>query len=268
MTVSALAGKSEAFREGYTKHMELMKRDTTVQMARDISAARAQVMELQQSNSMKDVQLQVAQAEADRLRSAEAQYMEQIASMSNSVAKLKVHLDREQNAKEAAASRAVRSEQAVAALREAVARLREETVVERTERESTARKYLEACADIDALRRQLQSARGVEQATEHELRRERLEFLNSQSEMRQELERLRGLLQATTTEATEFKRRSVAFRVRAEEAETALANLKAVHNATIEQLVTTRDRLKQEQDARWAAETDAARLRGLTSRVS
>ena len=42
-----------------------------------------------------------------------------------------------------------------------------------------------------------------------------------------------------------------------------LHNMQQVHKATIEQLVDTRGRLKKEQDARWAAETEAARLRGL-----
>ena len=69
--------------------------------------------------------------------------------------------------------------------------------------------------------------------------------------------------QATLEEVANYRARALAFRQRAEEAENALLNMQQVHEATMEQLGDARRRLKKEQDARWSAETEAARLRGL-----
>ena len=95
-----------------------------------------------------------------------------------------------------------------------------------------------------------------------EVRRERSDFYETQQSTRVELEEIQHEFHRTVRESSQFRASALSFRARAEEAETQLVSVQQVHKATIEQLVSTRERLKREQDARWNAESEAARLRG------
>ena len=84
-----------AYIEGFERQKESMKREMTVALARDLSEAKANNEDLQHSCAMKDVQLR--EAEVERLRNGERKCMEKMPSLSRSVSELKSHLDRQQD---------------------------------------------------------------------------------------------------------------------------------------------------------------------------
>ena len=111
------------------------------------------------------------------------------------------------------------------------------------------------------MHRELTNLRESVQIKDDEHRRERINIGNYQQETRIEIEQLQEQLRKSIQETADFRRSALLYRVKAEEAENVMEQNLLVHKTTIEQLVTTRERLKREQDARWEAESESARLR-------
>ena len=148
-------------------------------------------------------------------------------------------------------------------LRADLAAARRSLTGEKVEREALARQVLSLNDQHAALQVDMDMLTERYQAQQKELQRERSNYQVAVSAMQSDLEAMTQKSQVSTKEAADNRARALAFRMRTEESEIALHNMQQVHKATIEQLVDTRGRLKKEQDARWAAETEAARLRGL-----
>ena len=251
-----------AYIEGFERQKESMKREMTVALARDLSEAKANNEDLQHSCAMKDVQLRVCEAEVERLRDGERKYMEKMSSLSRSVSELKSHLDRQQDVSNKFERSNRASELEAERTLQQLSETRQLFTTEKIEREALARQVITLNDERNALHRELTALRESEQIVLHEVRRERTNFYQTQQVTRTELEELQNELRVTTREASEFRASALSYRVRSEESENALMNVQQVHKATIEQLVNTRERLKREQDARWNAESEAARLRG------
>ena len=251
-----------AYIEGFERQKESMKREMTVALARDLSEAKANNEDLQHSCAMKDVQLRVCEAEVERLRDGERKYMEKMSSLSRSVSELKSHLDRQQDVSNKFERSNRASELEAERTLQQLSETRQLFTTEKIEREALARQVITLNDERNALHRELTALRESEQIVLDEVRRERTNFYQTQQVTRTELEELQNELRVTTREASEFRASALSYRVRSEESENALINVQQVHKATIEQLVNTRERLKREQDARWNAESEAARLRG------
>ena len=251
-----------AYIEGFERQKESMKREMTVALARDLSEAKANNEDLQHSCAMKDVQLRVCEAEVERLRDGERKYMEKMSSLSRSVSELKSHLDRQQDVSNKFERSNRASELEAERTLQQLSETRQLFTTEKIEREALARQVITLNDERNALHRELTALRESEQIVLDEVRRERTNFYQTQQVTRIELEELQNELRVTTREASEFRASALSYRVRSEESENALMNVQQVHKATIEQLVNTRERLKREQDARWNAESEAARLRG------
>lgn len=251
-----------AYIEGFERQKESMKREMTVALARDLSEAKANNEDLQHSCAMKDVQLRVCEAEVERLRDGERKYMEKMSSLSRSVSELKSHLDRQQDVSNKFERSNRASELEAERTLQQLSETRQLFTTEKIEREALARQVITLNDERNALHRELTALRESEQIVLDEVRRERTNFYQTQQVTRTELEELQNELRVTTREASEFRASALSYRVRSEESENALMNVQQVHKATIEQLVNTRERLKREQDARWNAESEAARLRG------
>ena len=251
-----------AYIEGFERQKESMKREMTVALARDLSEAKANNEDLQHSCAMKDVQLRVCEAEVERLRDGERKYMEKMSSLSRSVSELKSHLDRQQDVSNKFERSNRASELEAERTLQQLSETRQLFTTEKIEREALARQVITLNDERNALHRELTALRESEQIVLDEVRRERTNFYQTQQATRTELEELQNELRVTTREASEFRASALSYRVRSEESENALMNVQQVHKATIEQLVNTRERLKREQDARWNAESEAARLRG------
>ncbi len=256
-------GVAAAYRDGFERQSSAIRRETAVALARDMAEKRAQVDELQHSGAMKDVQLRVCENELVRLRAADVRQREHAAALTRTVAQYKQHVETQQAAEAAAA----RSHQALEAeaesLRLELGETRRQLAAERVERESVARQLVHAHDEGARLQRALDQASQDALQQQEAARRERAEFLGAQQAAREHLEQLNDQLHAAVRNASDYRSSALAYRTRSEEAEAALVNVQQVHKATIEQLVTVREQLKREQDARWAAETEAARLRGL-----
>ena len=251
-----------AYIEGFERQKESMKREMTVALARDLSEAKANNEDLQHSCAMKDAQLRVCEAEVERLRDGERKYMEKMSSLSRSVSELKSHLDRQQDVSNKFERSNRASELEAERTLQQLSETRQLFTTEKIEREALARQVITLNDERNALHRELTALRESEQIVLDEVRRERTNFYQTQQVTRTELEELQNELRVTTREASEFRASALSYRVRSEESENALMNVQQVHKATIEQLVNTRERLKREQDARWNAESEAARLRG------
>ena len=251
-----------AYIEGFKRQKEMMKREMTVALARDLADVRARNEELQHASAMSDVQQRVTETEVIRLRGSERKFMEKVTSLSRTVSELKSHLDRQQDH----CIKVERSGKAFELEAESTLQMLSETrqmlTTEKVEREALARQVIALNDERNALHRELTALQESETTMLDEVRRERSDFYQTQQDTRSELEELQQELHRSIREAANFRASALSYRVRSEEAESALANVQQVHKATIEQLVNTRERLKREQDARWNAESEAARLRG------
>ena len=237
--------------------------DVAVALAKDMAEKRAQVDGLQHSVSMKNVQLQISETEISRLRSSESTYMTQVSTLTSAVTELKAHIDRQDAAAAQLLKRHREAEIEAESLRADLAAARRSLTGEKVEREALARQVLSLNDQHAALQVDMDMLTERYQAQQKELQRERSNYQVAVSAMQSDLEAMTQKSQVSTKEAADNRARALAFRMRTEESEIALHNMQQVHKATIEQLVDTRGRLKKEQDARWAAETEAARLRGL-----
>ena len=237
--------------------------DVAVALAKDMAEKRAQVGDLQHSVSMKDVQLQISDTEISRLRSSESTYMTHVSTLTSTVAELKAHIDRQDAAAAQILKRHRAAEGEADSLRADLAAARRSLTGEKVEREALARQVLLLNDQHAALQVDMDMLKERYQAQQKEIQRERSDYQVVVSTMQSDLDAMTQEHHASAKEAADYRARALAFRLRTEESEIALHNVQQVHKASIEQLVDTRSRLKKEQDARWAAETEAARLRGL-----
>lgn len=238
------------------------RHEITVSLARDLAEAKARCEELQHAAAMKDVQLRVCESEVTRLREGEQKFMEQITSLSGSVSNLKSHLDLAEDMTDKANRRGRSTELEFESMSETLSETRQVLTAEKVEREALALQVMSLNDERNSLHRELTALRESEATILDEVRRERSDFYETQQSTRVELEEIQHEFHRTVRESSQFRASALSFRARAEEAETQLASMQQVHKATIEQLVSTRERLKREQDARWNAESEAARLRG------
>jgi DNA-binding XRE family transcriptional regulator len=262
-TQSTLSSKqvNVAYEQGFERQKELLKRELAVNLARDLADTRARNEELQHANAMKDVQLRVCESENARLRQGERKYMEQVSSLSNTVADLKTHVDRQEDTLNQYESRNQSAGVEQEEMFKTLSVTRQTLVQEKIERESVARQLIIIHDERNGLHRELTNLRESVQIKDDEHRRERINIGNYQQETRIEIEQLQEQLRKSIQETADFRRSTLLYRVKAEEAENVMEQNLLVHKTTIEQLVTTRERLKREQDARWEAESESARLR-------
>jgi len=251
-----------AYKHGFERQRDTMKREMTVSLARDLAEAKARCEELQHAAAMKDVQLRVCESEVTRLREGEQKFMEKITSLSGSVSDLKSHLDLAEDMTDKANRRGRSAELEFESVSETLSETRQVLTAEKVEREALALQVMSLNDERNSLHRELTALRNSEANILDEVRRERSDFYETQQSTRVELEEIQHEFHRTVRESSQFRASALSFRARAEEAETQLVSVQQVHKATIEQLVSTRERLKREQDARWNAESEAARLRG------
>ena len=255
--------EERAYEVGYKSTKAELNQELTVAIARDMAETRVKLSELQHSNAIKEVQLSVAENDVGRLRAAEKKYLDNISTLSGSVTELQSNLEGEESRNRQLLSRISSLENDLSDAKSLVAASQQQLATEQVERESLARRIISLTKECNKQQEDLKLLKTNEKAAQEELRQERERFHSSISATRREMEVLQREFHQTTQELSSSRAEIHSLRHRAEHAESSLNNLQQVHQASIEQLVAARERLKREQDARWSAESSAARLRGI-----
>jgi hypothetical protein len=219
--------------------------------------------ELRRLMTVTTVKLRLAQEEADRFKEAEKAARNSCSEMSVVIEKMTGRVEDHEATKKELVLQNRALERSLELSKQMVEKYQQELTSELMKREdadSAKHKAEEKCCD---LLEKMKVAAEQEGAVRTDLRAERLEFIESQKLLRQDTMTLTHEMTAIATENSNLRAKVATLERATVGTSVELKQLKALHSATVQQLLGTRDRLREEQLLRRKLEADIARYRGI-----
>ncbi len=221
-----------------------------------------EIEELRRVVTVSTVKLRLAEEEVERLKAAEAKARASNLEISGVVEKLGERCEIQEGAKQELATRVLALERSLELSQETTKRFQEELTKELMNTESAysaQRTAEEACAQLKEM---MEKASKDEGDARKDLRAERVDFVESQKRLREETMSLTHEISSLSQTNSNLRSKSAALERATVGQGAELKQLKALHNATVQQLLGTRDQLREEQVTRRRLEADIARYRG------
>ena len=222
-----------------------------------------EIEELRRVITVKTVKLRLAEEEVERLKHAEATARTSNLELSGIIEKLKDKADIHEAAKEDLASRILALENTLDLQKKANERLQTEITNEVINRENAIKARTEAVNEARRLKSLMDQASSQEENARTDLRTERMEFIESQKLLRKETITLTQEITTLASNNSELRSKVAALERATNGTMSENKQLKMVHKATVQQLLATREELRDEQNRRRKCESDLARYRGV-----
>ena len=221
-----------------------------------------EIEELRRVITVKTVKLRLAEEEVERLKHAEAAARSSNLELSGVIEKLKDKADIHEAAKEDLASRILALENTLDLQKKANERLQTEITNEVINRENAIKARTDAENEARRLKSLMDQASSQEENARTDLRTERMEFIESQKLLRKETITLTQEITTLASNNSELRSKVAALERATNGTMSENKQLKMVHKATVQQLLATREELRDEQNRRRKCESDLARYRG------
>ena len=179
------------------------------------------------------------------------------------IEKLKERGDIEEGAKEDLAARILALEHTLDLQKKTNEQLQKEITNEVVRRESAIKGQREAENEMKNLQALTEQANSQENNARTDLRTERMEFIESQKLLRKETITLTQEITTLATNNSELRSKVASLERATNGTMSENKQIKMVHKATVQQLLATREELRDEQNRRRKAEADLARYRGV-----
>ena len=220
-----------------------------------------EIEELRRVITVKTVKLRLAEEKVERLQHAEATARSSNLELSGIIEKLKDKTDIHEAAKEDLASRILALENTLDLQKKANERLQTEITNEVINRENAIKARIDAESEARRLKSLMDQASSQEENARTDLRTERMEFIESQKLLRKETITLTQEITTLASNNSELRSKVAALERATNGTMSENKQLKMVHKATVQQLLATREELRDEQNRRRKCESDLARKR-------
>ena len=222
-----------------------------------------EIEELRRVITVKTVKLRLAEEEVERLKQAEEKARMSNLELTGVIEKLKERGDIEEGAKEDLAARILALEHTLDLQKKTNEQLQKEITNEVVRRESAIKGQREAENEMKNLQALTEQANSQENNARTDLRTERMEFIESQKLLRKETITLTQEITTLATNNSELRSKVASLERATNGTMSENKQIKMVHKATVQQLLATREELRDEQNRRRKAEADLARYRGV-----
>eukprot|EP00943_MAST-04B_sp_MAST-4B-sp1_P001113 g1113.t1 len=267
LTTAALQSYDSRLPTSYGQEQDNSPEKAVMDAAKDYVNAMTnrnnEIEELRRVITVKTVKLRLAEEEVERLKQAEEKVRMSNLELTGVVEKIKERADIQEAAKEDLASRILALENTLELQKKANQQLQNEFTNEVVKRESAIKKQRDAENEVKRMQALMEQANSQENNAKTDLRTERMEFIESQKLLRKETITLTQ--EITTLAANNSELRSKVAELERATNGTMSENkqIKMVHKATVQQLLATREELRDEQTRRRKCESDLARYRGV-----